>query len=119
MSVQSNHHASSPLCSGNKSKKSKNDLLRTAVGLYLKQKSFVVSLGKYFNKHPQDKENLYMSLQGSEKFRKSDLSLLQNKKNFVLQKMIDADLHGGNSFVYSNVLCLTNNYNMVDQQFAR
>uniref|UniRef100_A0A1I8MTR5 Uncharacterized protein n=1 Tax=Musca domestica TaxID=7370 RepID=A0A1I8MTR5_MUSDO len=98
MSVQSNHHASSPLCSGNKSKKSKTDILRAAVGrLYLKQKCFV----------------------GTDKFRKSDFALLQNKKHFVLQKMIDADLHGGNSFVYSNVLCLTNNYNMVDQQFAK
>ncbi|XP_013100977.2 TAF5-like RNA polymerase II p300/CBP-associated factor-associated factor 65 kDa subunit 5L [Stomoxys calcitrans] len=97
-SVQSNHHASSPLCSGNKSKKSKTDILRAAVGrVYLKQKNFV----------------------GSEKYRKSDFSLLQNKKNFALQKMIDSDLHGGNSFVYSNVLCLTNNYNMVDQQFAK
>ncbi|KNC24975.1 hypothetical protein FF38_11860 [Lucilia cuprina] len=97
MSVPSNHHASSPLCSGNKSKKSKSDILRTAVGMYLKQKNFV----------------------GSEKFRKSDLVLLQNRKNFVLQKMLDSDLHGGNSFVFSNVLCLTNNYNMVDQQFSR
>ncbi|XP_075147831.1 will decrease acetylation [Haematobia irritans] len=98
-SVQSNHHASSPLCSGNKSKtKSKTDILRAAVGrLYLKQKNFV----------------------GSEKYRKSDFALLQNKRNFVLQKMIDSDMHGGNSFVYSNVLCLTNNYNMVDQQFAK
>lgn len=58
-------------------------------------------------------------LQGSEKFRKSDFVLLQNRKNFVLQKMLEADMHGGNSFVYSNVLCLTNNYNMVDQQFSR
>lgn len=43
MSVPSNHHASSPLCSGNKSKKSKSDILRTAVGMYLKQKNFVAS----------------------------------------------------------------------------
>ncbi|KAL9892304.1 will decrease acetylation isoform 1-T2 [Glossina fuscipes fuscipes] len=97
MSVQSNHHTTSPLCSGNKSKKSKNDILRSSVTSLLKQKNFV----------------------GSEKFRKSDIVLLQNKKGFVLQKMLEADMHGGNSFLYSNVLCLTNNYHMVDQQFGR
>lgn len=33
--------------------------------------------------------------------------------------MLDTDLHGGNSFTYSNVQVITNNQHMVDQQFGR
>ncbi|XP_054726653.1 TAF5-like RNA polymerase II p300/CBP-associated factor-associated factor 65 kDa subunit 5L [Anastrepha obliqua] len=83
--------------SGNKVKKSKNDLFRTSLGYYLKQKSYV----------------------GSEKFRKSDFLLLQNKQQFMVQKMLDLDLQCGNNFAYSNVLCITNNHHIVDQQFGR
>nr|XP_014086650.1 TAF5-like RNA polymerase II p300/CBP-associated factor-associated factor 65 kDa subunit 5L [Bactrocera oleae] len=83
--------------SGNKVKKSKNDLFRTSLGYYLKQKSFV----------------------GNEKFRKSDFLLLQNKRQFMVQKMLDLDLQCGNSFAFSNVLCITNNHHIVDQQFGR
>ncbi|XP_067629185.1 TAF5-like RNA polymerase II p300/CBP-associated factor-associated factor 65 kDa subunit 5L [Eurosta solidaginis] len=83
--------------SGNKAKKSKSDLFRSSLGYYLKQKSYV----------------------GSEKFRKSDFLLLQNKRQFMVQKMLDLDLQCGNSFAYSNVLCITNNHHIVDQQFGR
>ncbi|CAD6995303.1 unnamed protein product [Ceratitis capitata] len=60
--------------SGNKVKKSKNDLFRSSLGYYLKKKSFV----------------------GNEKFH----------------------LQSGNSFGFSNVLCITNNHHIVDQQFG-
>ncbi|XP_012159073.1 TAF5-like RNA polymerase II p300/CBP-associated factor-associated factor 65 kDa subunit 5L isoform X1 [Ceratitis capitata] len=83
--------------SGNKVKKSKNDLFRSSLGYYLKKKSFV----------------------GNEKFRKSDFLLLQNKRQFMVQKMLDLDLQSGNSFGFSNVLCITNNHHIVDQQFGR
>ncbi|XP_036324500.1 TAF5-like RNA polymerase II p300/CBP-associated factor-associated factor 65 kDa subunit 5L [Rhagoletis pomonella] len=83
--------------SGNKGKKSKNDLFRTSLGYYLKQKSYV----------------------GNEKFRKSDFLLLQNKQQFMVQKMLDLDLQCGNSFAFSNVQCITNNHHIVDQQFGR
>jgi len=33
--------------------------------------------------------------------------------------MLDTDLHGGNSFTYSNVQVITNNQHTVDQQFGR
>ncbi|KAH8388328.1 hypothetical protein KR093_003913 [Drosophila rubida] len=101
-----NNHASSPVYSNNSNsnsnksvikKTSKNDLMRAAVGLLLKQKNYV----------------------GSEKFRKSDFLLLQNKSQFAVNKMLDTDLHGGNSFTYSNVQVITNNQHMVDQQFGR
>ncbi|XP_030573412.1 transcription initiation factor TFIID subunit 5 [Drosophila novamexicana] len=94
-----NNHASSPIFS-NKSvikKSSKSDLMRAAVGLLLKQKNYV----------------------GNEKFRRSDFLLMQNKSQFAVNKMLDTDLHGGNSFTYSNVQVITNNQHMVDQQFGR
>ncbi|EDV93005.1 transcription initiation factor TFIID subunit 5 [Drosophila grimshawi] len=97
--ANNNNHASSPIYS-NKSiikKSSKGDLMRAAVGLLLKQKNYV----------------------GNEKFRRSDFLLLQNKSQFAVNKMLDADLHGGNSFTYSNVQVMTNNQHMVDQQFGR
>ncbi|XP_030370325.1 transcription initiation factor TFIID subunit 5 [Scaptodrosophila lebanonensis] len=104
--LSNNNHASSPIYSattsttGNKSvprKSSKNDVLRAAVGLLLKQKNYV----------------------GNEKFRKSDLILLQNKNQFAVHKMLESDVHGGNSFTYSNVQVITNNQQMIDQQFGR
>lgn len=99
--ANNNNHASSPIYSNsNKSvikKSSKNDLMRAAVGLLLKQKNYV----------------------GSEKFRRSDFLLQQNKSQFAVNKMLDTDLHGGNSFTYSNVQVITNNQHMVDQQFGR
>ncbi|EDW14631.1 transcription initiation factor TFIID subunit 5 [Drosophila mojavensis] len=97
--ANNNNHASSPIFS-NKSvikKTSKSDLMRTAVGLLLKQKNYV----------------------GNEKFRKSDFLLMQNKSQFAVNKMLETDLHGGNSFTYSNVQVITNNQHMVDQQFGR
>ncbi|KAH8311940.1 hypothetical protein KR044_008704 [Drosophila immigrans] len=95
-----NNHAASPVYSNKSSvikKTTKNDLMRAAVGLLLKQKNYV----------------------GSEKFRKSDFLLLQNKSQFAVNKMLDNDLHGGNSFSYSNVQVITNNQHLVDQQFGR
>jgi len=44
---------------------------------------------------------------------------LQNKQQFAVNKMLDTDLHGGNSFTYSNVQVITNNQHTVDQQFGR
>ncbi|KAL7727543.1 hypothetical protein ACLKA6_000101 [Drosophila palustris] len=101
--ANNNNHASSPIYSNNSSSKSvikkssKSDLMRAAVGLLLKQKNYV----------------------GSEKFRRSDFLLQQNKNQFAVNKMLDTDLHGGNSFTYSNVQVITNNQHMVDQQFGR
>ncbi|XP_017143001.1 TAF5-like RNA polymerase II p300/CBP-associated factor-associated factor 65 kDa subunit 5L [Drosophila miranda] len=100
-----NHtHASSPIYTGAAGikttvtkKSSKNDLLRCAVGLLLKQKNYV----------------------SNERFRRSDFLLLQNKNQFAVSKMLETDLHGGNSFTYSNVQVITNNQHMVDQQFGR
>lgn len=45
--------------------------------------------------------------------------MLQNKSQFAVNKMLDTDLHGGNSFSYSNVQVITNNQHIVDQQFGR
>ncbi|KAH8278595.1 hypothetical protein KR018_005747 [Drosophila ironensis] len=86
--------------SGNKTSSktsSKSDLLRCAVGLLLKQKNYV----------------------STERFRRSDFLLLQNKQQFAVNKMLDADLHGGNSFTFSNVQVINNNQHMVDQQLGR
>ncbi|EDW43310.1 transcription initiation factor TFIID subunit 5 [Drosophila sechellia] len=103
----SNHaHAASPVYSNSNNNKSsasskktssKNDLLRCAVGLLLKQKNYV----------------------SNERFRRSDFLLLQNKQQFAVNKMLDTDLHGGNSFTFSNVQVITNNQHTVDQQFGR
>ncbi|ALC46016.1 wda [Drosophila busckii] len=99
--ANNNNHASSPIYNNsNKSvikKSSKTDLMRAAVGLLLKQKNYV----------------------GNEKLRRSDFVLMQNKNQFGVNKMLDSDLHGGNSFSYSNVQVITNNQHMVDQQFGR
>ncbi|XP_034488002.1 TAF5-like RNA polymerase II p300/CBP-associated factor-associated factor 65 kDa subunit 5L [Drosophila innubila] len=100
--ANNNNHASSLINSNNNNKSvirksSKSDLMRAAVGLLLKQKNYV----------------------GSEKIRKSDFLLQQNKNQFAVNKMLDTDLHGGNSFTYSNVQVITNNQHMVDQQFGR
>ncbi|XP_016989174.1 TAF5-like RNA polymerase II p300/CBP-associated factor-associated factor 65 kDa subunit 5L isoform X2 [Drosophila rhopaloa] len=110
MSLPSSHaHAASPVYSnsnsnnnskssaGNKKTSSKNDLLRCAVGLVLKQKNYV----------------------SNERFRRSDFLLLQNKQQFAVNKMLDTDLHGGNSFTYSNVQVINSNQHTVDQQFGR
>ncbi|KAH8236542.1 hypothetical protein KR026_004709 [Drosophila bipectinata] len=93
------NNTSSKSSAGNKTSKtsSKNDLLRCAVGLLLKQKNYV----------------------SHERFRRSDFLLLQNKQQFAVDKMLDSDLHGGNSFTYSNVQVITNNQHTVDQQFGR
>ncbi|XP_017072552.2 transcription initiation factor TFIID subunit 5 [Drosophila eugracilis] len=108
-SASSHGHAASPVYSnsnsnsnnksstGNKKTSSKNDLLRCAVGLLLKQKNYV----------------------SNERFRRSDFLLLQNKQQFAVNKMLDTDLHDGNSFTYSNVQVITNNQHTVDQQFGR
>ncbi|KAH8409872.1 hypothetical protein KR222_011799 [Zaprionus bogoriensis] len=109
-SNSNNSHAASPIYNSNSNnnnnnnsnksatkKSSKSDLMRAAVGLMLKQKNYV----------------------GSEKYRRSDFLLLQNKTQFAVNKMLDTDLHGGNSFTYSNVQVITNNQHMVDQQFGR
>ncbi|EDW84290.1 uncharacterized protein Dwil_GK13225 [Drosophila willistoni] len=78
-------------------KTSKNDYLRQALGILLKQKNYV----------------------SNERFRRSDFLLMQSKNQFVVNKMLDADLHGGNTFTYSNVQVITNNQHTVDQQFGR
>ncbi|XP_017017468.1 TAF5-like RNA polymerase II p300/CBP-associated factor-associated factor 65 kDa subunit 5L [Drosophila kikkawai] len=93
----SNSNNNNKSSAGNKKTSSKNDLLRCAVGLLLKQKNYV----------------------GNERFRRSDFLLLQNKQQFAVNKMLDTDLHGGNSFTYSNVQVITNNQHTVDQQFGR
>ncbi|EDV54032.1 TAF5-like RNA polymerase II p300/CBP-associated factor-associated factor 65 kDa subunit 5L [Drosophila erecta] len=111
-SASSHAHAASPVYSNStstsnsnnnkssasgKKTSSKNDLLRCAVGLVLKQKNYV----------------------SNERFRRSELLLLQNKQQFAVNKMLDTDLHGGNSFTFSNVQVITNNQHTVDQQFSR
>ncbi|XP_037950897.1 TAF5-like RNA polymerase II p300/CBP-associated factor-associated factor 65 kDa subunit 5L [Teleopsis dalmanni] len=83
--------------SGTKPKKSKTDFYRSSIGNYLKQKNYL----------------------GSEKFRKSEFVLTQNKNDFILQKMVEGDLSSSDSYTFSNVLCITNNYQMAEQQFGR
>ncbi|KAH8382677.1 hypothetical protein KR009_004813 [Drosophila setifemur] len=99
---------------------SKNDLLRCAVGFLLKQKNYVVSvLAPGFRR--SFIQNIYILKipQSNERFRRSDFLLQQNKQQFAVNKMLDTDLHGGNSFTYSNVQVITNNQHTVDQQFGR
>lgn len=54
-------------------------------------------------------------LKNSEKFRKSDLALLQNNKQMEFGSMLDDDVSKVNSFLYSNVLCLNKDSNVVEQ----
>lgn len=58
-------------------------------------------------------------LQGIEKYRKSDLALTQNTKQMQFSMMLDEDISKVNSFLYSNVLCLSKNATIVDQQFTK
>lgn len=92
--------------------------MRAAVGLLLKQKNYVVSKLD-FSSVNYCHNAFWNYLKGNEKFRKSDFLLMQNKSQFAVNKMLDTDLHGGNSFTYSNVQVITNNQHMVDQQFGR
>ncbi|XP_037037092.1 TAF5-like RNA polymerase II p300/CBP-associated factor-associated factor 65 kDa subunit 5L isoform X1 [Bradysia coprophila] len=82
--------------SANNGRKSKNEIIRSALGSYLKQRNY----------------------SNSEKFRKSDLALLQSNKQMEFGSMLDDDVSKVNSFLYSNVLCLNKDSNVVEQ-FAK
>ena len=58
---------------------------------------------------------VYFALKNSEKFRKSDLALLQSNKQMEFGSMLEDDVSKVNSFLYSNVLCLNKDSNVVEQ----
>lgn len=61
----------------------------------------------------------FLHSQSSEKFRKSDFSLTQSMKQTEFNMMLEDDVSKVNSFMYSNVMCLSNNPAIVDQQFSK
>ncbi|XP_055322002.1 uncharacterized protein LOC129578004 [Sitodiplosis mosellana] len=83
--------------SASKSRKSKNDIIRSTLGTYLKQKNYSMN----------------------EKFRKSDLALTQTMDQYDVMMMMDDDVAKVNSILYSNVLCLSNNQSTVELQFSK
>lgn len=58
-------------------------------------------------------------LQMNEKFRKSDLALTQTTDQYEFDTMIVEDSARAMSFLYSNVLCLSNNQSQVELQFSK
>lgn len=144
--------------STSKARKSKNDIIRSKVGTYLKQQSYSVSewkvvlieiLKKFYAEFMFDvhltSTNLihtwnvccmftYLCLfvvlimkilgvlfifQMNEKFRKSDLALTQTTDQYEFDTMIVEDSARAMSFLYSNVLCLSNNQSQVELQFSK
>ncbi|XP_031620240.1 uncharacterized protein LOC116338864 [Contarinia nasturtii] len=83
--------------SASKSRKSKNDIIRSTLGTYLKQKNYSMN----------------------EKFRKSDLALTQTMDQYDVTMMMDDDVAKVNSILYSNVLSLSNNQSTVELQFSK
>ncbi|XP_035894484.1 uncharacterized protein LOC118504295 [Anopheles stephensi] len=79
-----------------KSRKSKNDLIRSLVGTYLKARNYSVT----------------------DRYRKSDLILTQSTEQIVMNTAIKNDTSMVNSFLYSNI-CLNSNLAQVDQHFAK
>lgn len=57
--------------------------------------------------------------QMNEKFRKSDLALTQTTDQYEFDTMIVEDSARAMSFLYSNVLCLSNNQSQVELQFSK
>lgn len=55
----------------------------------------------------------------SEKFRKYDLPLTQNANQSEFNMMLQDDVSKVNSLIYSNVMCLSNNAGIVEQQFSK
>lgn len=120
----------------NNGRKSKNEIIRSALGMYLKQRNYSVSLihsrkqilsvqHQYFVIVKCVKNEFYFLLlyifpifKNTEKFRKSDLALLQSNKQMEFGSMLDDDVSKVNSFLYSNVLCLNKDSNVVEQ-FAK
>uniref|UniRef100_A0A182NSK7 hypoxia-inducible factor-proline dioxygenase n=1 Tax=Anopheles dirus TaxID=7168 RepID=A0A182NSK7_9DIPT len=82
--------------STSKSRKSKNDLIRSIVGSYLKARNYSVT----------------------DRYRKSDLILTQSTEQIVMNTAIKNDTAMVNSFLYSNI-CLNTNLTQVDQHFAK
>lgn len=111
--------------SANNGRKSKNEIIRSTLGMYLKQRNYSVSLIHSKNwcllyqgcckTKSMSKWFLLSNLKNSEKFRKSDLALLQSNKQLEFGSMLDDDVSKVNSFLYSNVLCLNKDSNVVEQ----
>uniref|UniRef100_A0A1Q3FV62 Putative wd40 domain protein n=1 Tax=Culex tarsalis TaxID=7177 RepID=A0A1Q3FV62_CULTA len=80
-----------------KSRKSKNDLIRSVVGSYLKQRNYTIT----------------------DRFRRSDLILTQSTEQIVMNTAIRNEISKANSFLFSNVFCLNNNPAQVDQHFVK
>ncbi|EAT45967.1 AAEL002802-PA, partial [Aedes aegypti] len=83
--------------SSSKSRKSKNDLIRSAVGSYLKQRNYIVN----------------------DRYRKSDLILTQSTEQIAMNTAIENEISKANSFLFSNIFCLNNNPAQVDQHFVK
>ncbi|XP_050068483.1 uncharacterized protein LOC126556948 [Anopheles maculipalpis] len=88
--------SSSNSATTSKSRKSKNDLIRSLVGTYLKARNYSVT----------------------DRYRKSDLILTQSTEQIVMNTAIKNDTSMVNSFLYSNI-CLNSNLAQVDQHFAK
>ncbi|XP_019532296.3 uncharacterized protein LOC109403852 [Aedes albopictus] len=83
--------------SSKSSRKSKNDLIRSAVGSYLKQRNYIVN----------------------DRYRKSDLILTQSTEQIAMNTAIENEISKANSFLFSNIFCLNNNPAQVDQHFVK
>ncbi|XP_053681136.1 uncharacterized protein LOC128732003 [Anopheles nili] len=79
-----------------KSRKTKNDLIRSIVGSYLKARNY----------------------SDTDRYRKSDLILTQSTEQIVMNTAIKNDTSVVNSFLYSNI-CLNTNMTQVEQHFAK
>ncbi|XP_055613278.1 uncharacterized protein LOC129759781 [Uranotaenia lowii] len=97
ISSVSNSTSTGGTSSSKSSRKSKNDLIRTIVGGYLKQRNYLIN----------------------DRFRKSDLILTQSSEQIVMNTAIENEISKANSFLFSNIFCLNNNPAQVDQHFAK
>ncbi|EDS31608.1 wd-repeat protein [Culex quinquefasciatus] len=88
---------SSASSSSKSSRKSKNDLIRSVVGSYLKQRNYMIT----------------------DRFRRSDLILTQSTEQIVMNSAIRNEISKANSFLFSNVFCLNNNPAQVEQHFVK
>ncbi|XP_021694087.1 uncharacterized protein LOC5576112 [Aedes aegypti] len=95
--TSSSNNSGSTGTSSSKSRKSKNDLIRSAVGSYLKQRNYIVN----------------------DRYRKSDLILTQSTEQIAMNTAIENEISKANSFLFSNIFCLNNNPAQVDQHFVK
>lgn len=68
---------------------------------------------------PQIIYHFFRQTQVSDKYRKSDLCLTEDIRHTKYNITMDEDISKVNSVLYSNVLCLSNNSQIVEQQFTK